>query len=348
VKKSKRNKLQTDPQSERMLWADWMRITAVYLVTLVHVSAIGTNTVGTVLLFAIAKTCVPLFFMLSGALLLGKNESYSTFFTKRAKRLLIPWFFWSLIYTILAVLVFQETISSVFGFIVILKNTILTRFWFIPVIAGLYIVTPALRRFVQAAQKRDLAVVIICWFLIVSLLPFVRDTEAFPLHTDNSFLRQIIQYSGYYLLGYIVASSTLTIRHIPHLLSIFILSLAITTTTIVAGNYQNNHLFSYISPTTVLTTCSLFGLLFLWFKRKQQPTLNHRIIRLVSKASFGTLFAHELIFLLLLSTGVIPSIIKFQPLLPITVLFLATIVFMLSNGLIIMLQQLPIVKKFVA
>ena len=46
-------------------------------------------------LYSFASIGVPLFVMLSGALLLGKKESINCFYKKRARRLLLPFFaFW--------------------------------------------------------------------------------------------------------------------------------------------------------------------------------------------------------------------------------------------------------------
>ena len=45
------------------------------------------------------RFCVPVFIMIFGALLLGKDESVKLFITKRLNRIFIPFIFWSLIYT---------------------------------------------------------------------------------------------------------------------------------------------------------------------------------------------------------------------------------------------------------
>ena len=63
---------------------------------------------------------VPLFVMLSGALLLGKDEPIGVFFRKRMGRVLWPFLFWSVI--VCAILYWQEGGRSLFGYATSLFN----------------------------------------------------------------------------------------------------------------------------------------------------------------------------------------------------------------------------------
>ena len=87
---------------KRLVWADILRIFAIYLVVFVHSTSLQATSFLSVLqliiLFAIAKTCVPLFFMLSGALLLPKVEPTSYFLKKRFLRIFVPYIFWTIIF----------------------------------------------------------------------------------------------------------------------------------------------------------------------------------------------------------------------------------------------------------
>src|SRR5262249_34120842 len=90
-----------------ILWIDLIRTVAIFLVVLVHVSGQLTTAWGKVpndqwiianLYGGIARVSVPLFFMISGYLLLPRSESLRAFYTKRMTRILIPFVVWSLIY----------------------------------------------------------------------------------------------------------------------------------------------------------------------------------------------------------------------------------------------------------
>lgn len=83
--------------------ADLLRVTAVFLVILLHVAANAFHHFHdaweiTTFYGSLSRVCIPLFFMLSGALLLKKTESIRLFFMKRAGKIIVPTMFWSFAY----------------------------------------------------------------------------------------------------------------------------------------------------------------------------------------------------------------------------------------------------------
>ena len=78
---------------KRLIWADIVRILAVYFIVVLHVVSVP-NPSQTNFIYSmgitIADTCVPLLVMLSGALLIGKQESYQLFLRKRVSRVVVP------------------------------------------------------------------------------------------------------------------------------------------------------------------------------------------------------------------------------------------------------------------
>ena len=102
-----------DPACEQRLashplaWADSLRAIAIMAVVLLHVSGPVVGAFPRLsdsawwtghALDSLARASVPLFFMLSGALLLGRHEALSQFFHKRLSKLLPPLVAWSAIY----------------------------------------------------------------------------------------------------------------------------------------------------------------------------------------------------------------------------------------------------------
>src|SRR5512135_85584 len=88
-------------------WADLIRVLAIYLVVVIHVSGQLTGAWGRIpeaqwliadLYGGIARVGVPLFFMLSGFLLLPRSESLRSFYSKRMIKIVIPFIVWSAIY----------------------------------------------------------------------------------------------------------------------------------------------------------------------------------------------------------------------------------------------------------
>ena len=96
----------------KLLFADYMRVTATLAVILLHAAgdllySFDKNDLlnsywwtGNVI-DSCVRWCVPVFVMLSGSLLLNPNkeEAIGEFLKKRMMRVLVPFVFWSVIYT---------------------------------------------------------------------------------------------------------------------------------------------------------------------------------------------------------------------------------------------------------
>jgi len=289
---------------KRFLWADLVRIIAIYFVLVIHSSSLPShipkNTLDIRFLSeALIKTCVPLFVMLSGALLLGKKETYSVFFKKRFSRIIIPWIFWAAISTMLALYLLHTAIPSQ-----ALKDFSgsLESFWFIPMIIGLYLLTPATRIFIRNAKKQDILLVLMLWFVGISFLPYTRDSLAFPQHVDNGLVRQIVSYWGYFVLGYYILLHKT--QKIWLLFGCFLTVGGIIWT--MLGEYflslQHNGLtlsgfYEYGSPSIVFTSVGCF-LIILTLAKYVEPKLHDNVknfIVLVSSFSLGIFFIHQIV-----------------------------------------------------
>lgn len=95
---------------KRNLSFDIIRCVAIVFVICIHSMALMDEAANLSIFSRLVKAVldtfiyagVPLFVMLSGSLLLGKEESLYVFFVKRIRRILLPFFLWSiLVYAIL-------------------------------------------------------------------------------------------------------------------------------------------------------------------------------------------------------------------------------------------------------
>lgn len=146
---------------ERKFSYDFIRAFAMLLVVCIHSQGklhdavlIEENPLGTLhwcnALWHIIYVGVPLFVMLSGALLLGKQESLKDFFKKRFTRILIPFLIWSIIIGFLLFYKEHHTLSGSIGWIVssTLTKGVIGIYWYVYLIAGLYLITPLLRHII--------------------------------------------------------------------------------------------------------------------------------------------------------------------------------------------------------
>src|SRR5208283_700797 len=100
---------------------------------------------------SLALSCVPLFVLLSGALLLQPsklNEPIRVFLKKRLSRIGLAFAFWSVVYNVWSFYIFKFplTLSNISQSIwYSLFGGAYYQFWFIYLIVGLYLITPILR-----------------------------------------------------------------------------------------------------------------------------------------------------------------------------------------------------------
>lgn len=149
---------------------------------------------------------VPLFIMLSGALLLGKKESAVTFYTKRLGRVGIPWFFWGTVGLLgqwyQQALVDQKSLTTLFQDPVgVGYHAYITSYWYLALMAVVYCFTPWLRWLIRTLPTRWLWLLPMIFFSGGWLLTFIIETKNLPQYIQLGWLAA---YFGYFLAGYLM------------------------------------------------------------------------------------------------------------------------------------------------
>lgn len=186
-KKSEKNK---ESVKRRVFWLDVLRILSILAVVTIHVSVqnwdkvAASSDVNIVLATfdGISRFAVPVFVMISGALMLNREIGALKCLTKIG-RLAIVWIFWCAFYAVMALVTGKGREAA-------LHDLIFGHFhmWFLPMIAALYLITPVLR---YIAKNQRWCVVAIIALLVISVGLRFRWT-AYPM---------------YYLLGYVLGCS---------------------------------------------------------------------------------------------------------------------------------------------
>src|SRR5258708_1026429 len=157
-------------------WADFIRVVAIYLVVVIHVSGQLTNEWAQIPLLqwmianvygSIARISVPLFFMMSGYLLLPRREDLKSFYLKRVLKILIPLISWSLLYLFWFCANPPNLCTAGFVSQALLVNGTYYHLWFLYSLLGLYLALPFLRLMISPDVDRKML-----WYLIVLWLIF--------------------------------------------------------------------------------------------------------------------------------------------------------------------------------
>lgn len=166
--------------NDRFVWIDWLRVTAIFLVIIVHStepfylagegSSIMTLTDAVWVSFfdTFARACVPLFIIASSYLQFPIQYPVATFFKRRALRVLVPFAVWTVIYAFL----WGEPIQN-FKDLLLNFNYSAGHLWFVYMLVGIYLLIPILSPWAERVSKSELKLYLVICF-ITTLIPFVR------------------------------------------------------------------------------------------------------------------------------------------------------------------------------
>lgn len=304
-----------------------------------------------------ARTCVPLFVMVSGFLLLipNKEETLPYFFKKRFGKILTPYVFFSIFYLWWKHKIRLEPLTF---------DRALHQFWsgtpdyhlvFMSILIGLYLLTPILRVFIQHAPLSTQLYFISIWFSGICASYFLTKFTGYSI---NPYLQVTPLFLGYYLLGAYFRQITFK----PKSLYLFVVIVSgwlftalMTYKYSKLGKGFDATFYGYISPNVVLMTIGSFlllrnesTLLFL----KKRPILQSAVEKL-SISSFGIYLVHVAI-LDLLATGTVGrwlhlpmtlTATTFDPIFSIPLLTL--IVLTISTLIVLSLQRIPLLNHLV-
>lgn len=287
---------------ERSVNFDCIRTLAILFVICIHsmgemekvISSVHCGTLTKIvgaLLNSVIHSGVPLFVMLSGALLLNKNEPISLFFKKRFKRILIPFFIWSLI--VFAVKQLEESVQGdsnpIFEFLMqFISGGTHGIYWYIYLIIGLYLLTPILRVYFSHATKSQIYYFGICMTAIWLLGRIYPEMQIF-----NRFASLNSIYLTYFVLGGVVGRYMIKEKVFRKILPIGLLLS-------VAGGFLDDFYQLKINFPWIFFT-SLF--LFSYMLNMSPCKVFNRIVKFIASTSYGMYLSHFMFISLFLKLG---------------------------------------------
>jgi len=342
---------------------DLIRTLAIILVILLHASneALQASSVSaaywwTAILYkSLALSCVPLFVMLSGALLLQPaklNEPIRVFLKKRLSRIGLAFAFWSAVYLAWSFYITQVpvTLSNIGeGILFSLFSGAYYQFWFIYLIVGLYLITPILRVIMANEDRKIIRYLILLWFVGVAIMPLTQVASGYTLDSGVFLIGGFV---GYFVLGTYLLRIKLRSAILYGLLIVSVVS---TIFGMWLMNYplnamgQNNFFLGYLTVNVIIGSAALF-LILLKF-RPDWPGTNHttasRVVQAISKNTLP-IFLFHVIILESFERGYFGFTLAFTTLNPIIEIPLITVLTLfITLGLVLLMRKVPILKKLI-
>ncbi len=188
---------------------DLLRVTACFLVVMLHTAAVKFYTFdqqwwASNFYDSLSRCSVPVFFMISGALLLTKQDNIFLFYKKRVVRILPPLIIWSLIYMWWNSY-HGVSYGGVWGWVkAICKGPVFFHLWYLYCLVGLYLFVPFLRKIYSRSDKKEKVIFLLLCF-ISSSLPSLSILLDIKMNIVTVYKLQY--FSGY--IGYLFAGAFL-------------------------------------------------------------------------------------------------------------------------------------------
>jgi surface polysaccharide O-acyltransferase-like enzyme len=356
-------KADSDKSSRIGIPDDLIRTLAIFIVILLHASnetlQASSVPIGywwtAVFYKSAALSCVPLFVMLSGALLFQPsklNEPIRVFLKKRLSRIGLAFAFWSIVYLAWGFFITKTpiTLGNIGeGIIYDLFTGAYYHFWFIYLIAGLYLITPILRVLIAYGSDRILRYLLSLWFVGVAVVPILQLASGLTL---NPTLFIIGGWVGFFVLGTylqkIKARSSI-------LYGLLIAGFASTIFGVWLMTYplsslgQPNFFFNYLTVNVIIESAALFMILMKF--RRDWPGSNHpNASRVVGAISQNTLpiFLFHIIILESFERGFFGFTLSYSTLNPLfEIPLIAVITFFITLALVLLMHKVPVLKKLI-
>ena len=349
-------------KSNRIFYLDVLRVIACLSIIMIHTSAhyvvkdIGSFNFWIGDIFdSLARIGVPLFLMISGTIMLDKDYQFSSKkLIKHIVRLILFFIFWSIIYFLIysvvgKILIRHESIDTIEVVSTLIKGNY--HLWFIYLIIGLYLIVPLLRLWVNNDNKKYVEYFIILSLIFAFLIPQIisigSNYSSFfknlnDIIENNLQLKYVGGCTTYFILGWYINNYDFKHKKLIYLFGIIGLLVSIIGTYILSiTTGKELQMYGNLSIHVLVQSMAIF--MFIKNKYKYTQKENNKIISSIAKYSLGIYAIHDLF--ITTAYGIIEKI-NFDFAL-INILFIFTIVFLLSYLSSFILSKIPILKRVV-
>lgn len=350
-------------QNSRLIYLDLLRVISIVCMVMLHVSGVGMQSpIGSYdwhvcnVYDGVTHFCVPVFAMISGAFLLDPAREYSLkkLYKVKILRIVTAFAFWSLFYAVI------DTVKSTKPFGKELFTFFITSFlkgkfhlWFMFMIAGLYMLTPLLRKFTENKKLTEYFFLLCGVFMFVlpniSLVSFSSDVDNVASYINEKFNMDFVfgytfyYVAGFYLKQYSLPSKLKTLLYILGPLS----AVAIPVLTyFFSVEYGKNYFvfYAFQSPFIALLSMWLFVLFKDLFTKKSLGEKSSKVISFLSKYSFGVYLVHA-VFIDFLGDKFNVTCSSFNSLFAVPVLSVG--VFAVSLLVMYIVGKIPVLNKYI-
>ena len=301
----------------KQVYLEVLRIMAIILVIFNHTgnngfflfSVSGKSIWTPVYLFCsiACKIAVPLFWMISGSLLLGKEEPIKTVYRKRVLRMVIVLAVFSFIQYLYNLLFLGQ--SDIGGIVYFLNrlytNKWATAYWYIYAYIGILIVLPVLRKLIANMEEKDYKYLFTISILANGAIPIVQYLAGKGQWTLNSRVFEnllsmnVVYFIAGYYFGKVIKKESMTIK--KALIFLFVGGIAIAISCFMTkfqiaqtGSALEKDAQMFHNSLSIFPTCAVFYTMRFWFDHIRISNRMTKILSALGGATFGVMLIENI------------------------------------------------------
>lgn len=325
-------------EKKHIVWLDVVRLVAMFTVVCCHatdpfnfyagddIQMVSEIKSWGAIYGSLLRPCVPLFVMITGALLLPIREGYGVFYKKRITRVLWPFLIWSVIYALFPWLlglfgfepktildffpysgeeVMRQSLDVSLAYIAQIPlnfSSVAVHMWYVYLLIGLYLYLPVFSAWVEKASVKEKRVFLLLWGVTL-FVPYLRtfvNPYIWGACSWNEFhmLAYFAGFNGYLLLGHYLRHHVTWSIGKSAALGILFFAVGFTVTYMGFREISTRESFTpeelelffyYCSPNVALMTIAVFMLL-------KKVEIKHagicRLLANLTKCGFGVYMVH--------------------------------------------------------
>lgn len=310
-------------EKERIIYVDILRIMSIVSVIILHITAdilTRTNNFDTAswwvsnVFNSVTRFAVPVFFMISGAMILRLNmKSYKDFYLKRVWPLVISLVSWSLLYGLYYQYYIVRSPMTVYEFLrsfayKLISDGNYVHLWFLYAIIAIYITVPMMLKLVKACSEKDLRYFLTLWFIVSVVYRFVSEfvmkTTSQSIYISFFDIPLFTGFLGYFILGYYLYTYELTPKLKSILFNLGVISFFATPVATYFASRHQGILDEMFYGNYSITVFFMAIAIFIYFQEKEaalSKKINVKIKKMIgslSKASFSIYLIHLMVQLM--------------------------------------------------
>lgn len=310
----------------------------------------------------LCKIAVPVFFMISGALLLGREESYRELYTKRVARMLFVLLLFSFLEYCYKLAMGAGNVGAAFDAVVsgfhpsdffreIYSEEQAAAYWYLYAYLAFLVMLPLLRRMVRAMRAADYGYLAVVQLLVVGVLPILEYLlwgGAYTLQKDFHIVIVTTACVFYPLMGYalehVIKERLYTGKNVLFLAAAGIAAIVIcsvlTTSRMQATGDKTAQVFH--ESLIVLPACAVYTAAKFFCEKYRVPRWIKCFVVTAGGTVFGVMLLEDILRKELMGI--------FEYLKPIVGIFLACIVWvsavvLLGAGLTWVIKRIPGIRR---